>query len=160
MSLLYTTVFGQQLDQKVTLREAIQLLESRDLINIGELAELAISKKSGVAKCTKNHPDIDLVSGVQIKHARSAAKSNTHRSAYISIRRSGRLHQSTILAVVTETLTGKLYYFRFPTDSFQHKRGSTIGIPFDGAGRPKLKNRWWKYRVDSFDQLCRRARRP
>jgi hypothetical protein len=61
--------FGVDVDNKMTLMEAIVLLRKHDLINHGELAERAISVQSGVQMCEKNTPNIDLVTGKQVKSA-------------------------------------------------------------------------------------------
>ena len=66
---LTQTLFGNELLTTMSLENAINLLLSKNLINVGELAEQAISKKSGVAMCSKNTANIDLVSGVQIKYS-------------------------------------------------------------------------------------------
>ena len=71
MSALYNTIFGEDLNKKLTLSKAIEILEGRGLINIGEVAEQAISIGSNVALCSKNTPEIDLVSGKQIKHGKT-----------------------------------------------------------------------------------------
>ena len=75
-NILLETVFGSQLKNKYTLEEAFEIFSEQNLIEIGELAEKAISKKSGVAQCDKNTPEIDLVSGKQIKHAQTNPNGN------------------------------------------------------------------------------------
>ena len=157
MSQLYKTIFGRRLNKTMTLGEAISLLESKDLIAVGEVAELAVSMKSGVERCSKNYPGIDLVSDKQIKHARTNPENPVHGGklrAYISVKNT----TSTILAVVTERLTGKEYYFELPYSCYRHHNGSTIGIPFHANGTPVLTNKWWKYQVDSLDELCEMAK--
>jgi hypothetical protein len=153
MKQLCQTIFGQRLEKYYTLKDAIALLDSSNLIDIGELAEQAISKKSKVERCSKNYPEIDLVSGKQIKHARAnpdCCKSNGNYSAWISIRN----HISTILAVVTDRQTGREYYFALPYSAYRHVNANTIRIPFYADGRPYKKNKWWKYQISSFKKLC------
>jgi hypothetical protein len=155
MSALYSTIFGQTLDQKITLAQAIKILEDRNLINIGELAEQAISIGSNIALCSKNTPEIDLVSGKQIKHGRTnPGTQHTGLKAFCSIRN----HTSTILFVATETHTGKEYYFVFPYSSYYRYHGNTICIPFDWVGEPVRSNKWWAYEVESFEKLCEAAK--
>lgn len=157
MSQLYKTIFGRQLGQRFTLMSAIRLLESKNLIDAGELAEQAISKKSKIERCAKNFPEIDLVSGKQIKHARTNPErinSAGNMAAYISIKN----HRSTILAVVTERKTNMEYYFAFPYLTYRRMKANTIGIPFYGDGSPYVKNKWWQYQVSSFSKLCEMAR--
>ena len=80
---LTQTLFGNELLTMMSLENAINLLLSKNLINVGELAEQAISKKSGVAMCDKNTANIDLVSGVQIKYStvKMPASSDRYSSA-------------------------------------------------------------------------------
>lgn len=152
-SKLYSAIFGHELEKTFTLEQAITILESMDLINIGEVAEQAISAKSGVERCSINTPDIDLVSGKQIKHARTADK-NGRRIAYCSIKN----HTTDILCVVTERLTNKEYFFKFPNYAYGSMYGNTIGIPFYENGVPYRNNRWWEYEVGSFEELCELAK--
>lgn len=157
MNQLYSTLFGQKLSKQFLLKDAIKLLDEMNLINTGELAELAISKKSQVERCSKNYPKIDLVSGVQIKHGLTnpETKGNDGRMrAWISIKG----QTSIILAVITERLTGKQYFFRLPRKAYQHCQANTIGIPFDQDGSPCLRNKWWRYQVSSFETLCEMAK--
>lgn len=158
MSQLYRTIFGSRLYQEFKLKDAILLLESKDLIDVGELAELAISKKSKIIRCSKNHPDIDLVSGKQIKHARTNPENPTYEGKNLVAYITTRNHKSTILTIVTERLTNKEYYFVFPYSSYSHVNANTIGIPFYSDGKPYLKNKWWQYQVESFEQLCEMAK--
>jgi hypothetical protein len=152
---IYKHIFGRKLHNIMTLGDAIETLRKMHLINEGEAAEKAISKKSGVLQCRKNMPESDLVTGEQIKHGLTNPDnkhSNGERKliAYISTKQ----HTSTILAVVTERFTGKEYYFVFPYASYKHHNGNTIGIPFEYNGKPKLTNRWWQYNVETFNELC------
>ena len=154
MSKMYSTIFGKNLNKTLTLIEAIKLLEDRNFINIGEVAEQAISIGSKVALCSKNTPEIDLVSGKQIKHGRTnPATQNCGLKAFCSIKN----HISTILFVATETYTEKEYYFVFPYSSYKKYHGNTISVPFDGSGVPLRSNKWWGYEVNSFEKLCEAA---
>ncbi len=136
----------------MTLKDAIELLTKDNLIDIGELAEKAISLKSGIKQCDKNTPNIDLVSGKQIKHAQTNPDHVTTKSvlkAHISIRGI----TAPILAVVTERVTKKQYFFHFPYSSFRYLNGNTFTLTFDAKGRPG-NGQWWDYEVDSFEELC------
>jgi hypothetical protein len=151
---LFETIFGELLQKTMTLEKAIALLADQDLINIGELAEVAISKRSGVSLCEKNTPEVDLVSGVQIKHAQTNPYANSGRLlAHVSIKGTS----APILAVVTERKRNKQYFFSIPYSARAHLYGNTIAIPFDAAGNP-TDNQWWQYEVNSFDELCELAK--
>jgi len=151
---LFNAVFGNKLQKIVTLSQAIEVLDELNLINIGELAEQAISIKSKVALCSKNTPEIDLVSGKQIKHGRTnPVTQHAGLKAFCSIKN----HVSTILFVATETHSKKEYYFVFPYSSYAYYNGNTICVPFDWDGLPIRSNKWWNYEVGSFEKLCELA---
>lgn len=157
MSAMYKTIFGNDLDTTFTLNQAIKILESRGLINIGEVAEQAISIGSGVALCSKNTPEIDLVSGKQIKRGMTNPDTQWYKGslhAFCSIKG----HTSTILFVATEKSTSKDYYFVFPYSAYKWQNGNTISIPFTLNGHPKRTNKWWYYEVSSFEKLCEAAK--
>ena len=156
-NVLLKEVFGSKLTRTYTLEEAFELFDSIDIIAHGELAEKAISKKSGVEQCSKNQPKIDLVSGVQIKYAQTnyeTQASNGSLRAYITIKG----HTEKILAVVTETVTKKQYFFCFPYSSYKHYNANTFSIPFDVNGHPKISNDRWYYQVESWEALCELAK--
>jgi hypothetical protein len=153
-NVLFKTIFGKELTTEMTLERAIHILSEHNLINIGELAELAISKKSGVALCEKNTPEVDLVSGVQIKHAQTNPRSNSGRLlAHVSIKGT----RAPILAVVTERKRNKQYFFHIPYRARAHLTGNAIAIPFDDMGYPG-SSQWWEYQVSNFDELCNLAK--
>lgn len=153
-NVLFESIFGETLKSPMTLEKAIQVLSSHNLINIGELAELAISKKSGVELCEKNTPEVDLVSGVQIKHAQTNPHSNSGRLlAHVSIKGT----TAPILAVVTERKTNKQYFFHIPYSARAHLTGNAISITFDNYGFPG-SGQWWAYEVESFEKLCELAK--
>ena len=153
-NVLFEAIYGHHLEDKMTLQQAIHLLSSHNLINIGELAEIAISKKSGVSLCDRNTPEVDLVSGVQIKHAQTNPYANSGRLlAHISIKGT----QAPILAVVTERKRNKQYFFHIPYKARAHLCGNAISIPFDDMGYPG-SSQWWQYEIDSFEELCELAK--
>jgi hypothetical protein len=156
-NILVETVFGNRLAKQMTLKDAIDLLTKANLIDIGELAERAISIKSGISQCDKNTPNIDLVSGKQIKHAQTNPDNVGKVSslkAYITIRGI----TAPILAVVTERVTKKQYFFYFPYKSFSMYNANTFTICFNGkTGKPATG--WaWDYEVESFEKLCELAK--
>lgn len=155
-NILIETVFGKDLKKKMPLEDAIQLIISKNLFDIGELAEQAISKKSGIDQCDKNTPGIDLVSGKQIKHAQTNPDhvNSYNLKAHITVRGI----TAPILAVVTERVTKQQYFFYVPYKAHKHLNGNTFCIPFETDGTPRRSNSWWKYEVDSFDKLCELAK--
>ena len=147
--ILAETYFGADVNNKMTLMEAINLLRSHDLLNSGELAERAISVRSGIDMCRKNTPNIDLVTGKQIKHA-TVKKAGTRLfyRASISINTT-----APILCVITNPFDGEQYFLHIPYSAHRYLTGNCITIPFgkDGQGGA---SRWWAYQVDSFQELC------
>jgi hypothetical protein len=152
-NVLFKTIFGKKLRETMTLEESINLLSSMDLLNVGELAERAISKKSGIPMCGKNTANIDLVSGKQIKYATvKKPASSKYYLAYIKINTT-----APILCVVTNPILGEQYFLYIPYYAFSHLRGSCINIPFGQNGEPG-NSQWWNYEVESFDKLCELAK--
>lgn len=137
----------------MTLENAINLLLSKNLINVGELAEQAISKKSGVAMCGKNTANIDLVSGVQIKYSTVKKPASSERYlAFISINTT-----APILCVINNPVLNKQYFLHIPYRAFRHLSGNCINISFGKDGHPG-SSQWWHYEVESFEKLCELAK--
>jgi hypothetical protein len=155
-NILLETVFGSQLKNKYTLEEAFEIFSEQNLIEIGELAEKAISKKSGVAQCDKNTPEIDLVSGKQIKHAQTNPNGNnrTCLNAWFGIKNTC----APILLVVTERLTKQQYFFYIPYKAYSHVNANAISIPFELDGTPRRSNHWWHHEISSWEELCKLAK--
>jgi len=150
---LTQTLFGNQLQSTMSLESAINFLLSKNLINVGELAEQAISKQSGVAMCIKNTANIDLVSGVQIKYStvKQPASSDYYR-AYISINTT-----APMLCVIYNPVLNEQYFLHIPYSAFRHLSGNCISIYFGKDGNP-CSSIWWHYEVESFEELCELAK--
>jgi hypothetical protein len=147
-NILFKQIFGRDLNKQITMLEALDRLEELGLIDYGELGEQATSIATGVDRCDRNHPEIDLVNGAQIKTGTAAEQKRTDKKiAYISIRK----HTDTIYGIVREKKTKKDYFFVLPYSAYKYQNANTIGIPFENDGRPYLDNKWWMYSV-SFDQ--------
>ena len=152
-NVLTQTLFGNNLQNTMTLENAISFLLSKNLINVGELAEQAISKKSGVAMCSKNTANIDLVSGVQIKYSTVKMPASSDRYlAYITINTT-----APILCVITNPVLKEQYFLHIPYRAFRHLSGNCINISFGRDGHPG-SSQWWNYQVDTFEDLCEFAK--
>lgn len=149
---LTQTVFGDLLNKKFTLADTLAMLDKMDLLQNGQLAELAISKTSGIAMCGKLTKNIDLVTGKQIKHARTHLRPTGSWYATIS-----RNTTAPMLVVISETATGKHYYLNIPYNAHSHMAGNTINISF-GRNGTSFNSHWWKHKVDSYDELCELAK--
>mgnify|MGYP000405514268 CR=1 FL=1 len=151
--ILAETYFGVDVEKTMTLMDAINVLRAHDLLNIGELAERAISVQSGVEMCSKNSPNIDLVSGHQIKHATvKKPASSDYYAAYVTINTT-----APILCVITNPIEKEQYFLHIPYSAHRHLSGSCISILFGKDGRSST-SKWWNYEVDSFAELCKIAR--
>jgi hypothetical protein len=152
---LAETYFGKSIHSTMTLMEAINLLRKHDMLNIGELAERAISVKSNVRLCAKNTPDIDLVSGKQIKHATvTKSVSSDYYKAYISIKNT----TAPLLCVITNPYENRQYFLHIPPEAYRYRDGNTIAISFGRDGRSSGTSIWWNYEVSSFNKLCELAK--
>jgi hypothetical protein len=150
---LAETVFGNKLDKPTTLRAAIELLRDQGLLNIGELAERAISKQSGVELCAPMTANIDTVTGKQIKHATvNMPASERYYKAYIT-----RNTTAPILCVITNPILKEQYFLHIPYKAHSHLKGSCFSINFGRDGTPS-KSRWWNYQVQDFNALCELAK--
>lgn len=157
---LTVALFGRTgLNKSMPVKDVLTMLQDLDLLNVGELAEKAIAKKIGVAQAERCNAGSDLVNGWEIKHGQ-ARKVNrgARRCAYVA----GLKNKHGLLRVViTELLTGRLYFFKIPYSAYQYCVGSTIKFNFDLDGTPRrqqhhtsFRPNFWDYEVESFDNLC------
>lgn len=162
---LTLAVFGKRkLNSTGTLSDHIKMLNDLNLINIGELAEQAISKTSNISRCDPCNEGYDLVNGVEIKHGQTHARSirgNTLR-AWVSIKNK----TGPIFAVITETITSKQYFFRFPKSYYKDFNANAICIPFEITGKPRRFQQRasgfispWYYEIDNYAKLCELAKK-
>ena len=115
---LKETVFGERLNEQMSLSDAIDLLSDLDLINIGELGEKAVSIQTGISQCVKNTPNIDLLNGIQIKTAQTNPDNPTKGflKAWFTIKNC----TAPIAVIVTERVTKKQYFFYIPYSGYKH----------------------------------------
>ena len=150
---LTNAIFGKKRHTVMSLEDTIEFLIGENLINVGEFAELAISKKSNVAMCGRNTANIDLVSGVQIKY--STVKKPASRDDYMAY--ISRRTTAPMCIVVYNPIQNKQYFLHIPYSAHKHLSGDTINISFGRDGTTG-SSKWWKYQVDSFDALCELAK--
>ena len=148
---LTKAVFGDNLEKSFKLADILEDLDNWNLLNHGEMAELAISFKSGVKKCDKMTENIDLVSGKQIKHAK------TYYRKGVWIATVSRNTTAPMLVVITEQNTKKQYYLNIPYSAHKHLSGNTIGVSFGPNGTSK-NSQWMYYEVKDFATLCEQAK--
>jgi hypothetical protein len=148
---LTRSVFGDMLDESVNVAEVLEILDRNNFLNLGEITEVAISKKSGVARCTKLTENIDLVSGKQIKYAKTYYRDGSWRATI------SRNTTAPMLIVIDEQSTANQYYLHIPYHAHQHLAGSTIGVSF-GPDGDSTNSKWMQYAVKDFDTLCKLAK--
>jgi hypothetical protein len=157
---LTITLFGHQaLNQQMSFKDTLSLLQELDLINIGELAEKAVAKKTGVKQTGKCNPEYDLENGWEIKHGQAHLNAKgTQRNAYIAGMQN---KMGTLRIVITERLTGKLYFFKVPYRAYKDYRTSSLTWAFEVDGTPRRIPKaamsrpcYWDYEVANFDELC------
>lgn len=157
-NILTETVFGEKLNQKMTLCEALTLLQEKELLNAGELAEKAVSMFTGIAQTSRCQSGYDLINGWEIKHGQThqLATSST-RTAYVA----GLKNKTdTIRVIITEQFTGKLYFFKIPHSAYIPHAKSSISWSFNKHGTPNriktsgTRENFWNYEVNTFAELC------
>ena len=157
---LTLSVFGEEaLNKKYSLSTILSILNNANLINIGELAERAVANKANTTQVSRCNRGFDLDNGWEIKHGQTNPKYNSNqRVAYIA----GFKNKTTDLrTIITETLTGKLYFFKIPYSYYSIVRGQSIAFQFFSDGRPSRIRRdpscynAWDYEIESFKELCR-----
>ena len=149
-------VFGNKINDQITLLDAILLLEKKGLLNHGELTEQGVSNATRVAQCSKNHPKMDLINGAQIKSGLTGPIKGNRKYSYISIGRNGVQHGTTLYSVIRDVDTMKEYYFIFEWNDYWHQSGNTISIPFWWTGEPCRDNKWWNSEV-TFEKFRERV---
>jgi len=140
-------LFGhKKLNEKMSLKETLSMLNDLRMLNTGELIEKAVAKQAGTKQVRRGNPGYDLENKWEIKSANTAqqfryGKPSGNRTATI-----GGLKNKTgtIRAVVTETLTNKDYYFVIPYSAYKDLTRVTAGgntspikLFFDKDGTPR-----------------------
>lgn len=133
-----------------TLEEAIEFLWQRNLINVGELAEKAIVRNSGLTQNQRNTMGSDFCDNSDSKYT-SVYHGPT--SSYANV--SGIQNKGGALRIlVHEPKTDKNYFFVVPYRVYKPYTDAddSIKIWFDSAGNPRnpkrnIRENLWKYEV-------------
>jgi hypothetical protein len=152
---LRETLWGNKLNQNMTLNQALDLLQEQGFLNMGEITEHAISKKSGVDLCEPMTPNVDTMTGKQIKFAtvKRSARSNYYK-AYIS-----RNTTAPILCVINNPVLNTQYFLHIPYRAHAYLDGSCICV-FFGSDGTQEESPWLKHKVGSWEALCELAKIP
>lgn len=157
---LTVTLFGNEtLNKQMSFKDTLSLLQELDLINIGELAEKAIAKKTGSKQMGKCQEGYDLENGWEIKHGQAHLNTGgTQRKAYIAGMRN---KTGTLRVVITERLTGNLYFFKVPYHAYRDYSTSSLCWCFNVDGTPQRVPKaatsrpcYWDFKVGNFNELC------
>jgi hypothetical protein len=137
-----------------TLEEAIEFLWERDLINVGELAEKAIARNSGLVQNRRNAKGSDFCDNSDSKYT---SVYHGPVASYATV--SGIQNKGGVLRIlVHEPKTKKNYYFLVPYKVYKPYTGAddSIKIWFDRDGNPRdpkrnIRENLWEYEVSKKD---------
>ena len=140
----------RQLNRRMTLEQAVALLWKQGLISVGEMAEKAIARVSGLRQQAKGHKGSDF-------HDRSDSKYITvtyYRNTAYACLKSLQNKVGTLRVCVYEPKTKSNYYFLIPLRVYRtyKNKGNSMKIWFDLAGQPRSPTRagsndLWKWQV-------------
>jgi len=143
---------GEDHSKPYTLQEAAEFFWGRKLIDKGEFAEQAISKKANIEQNAPNTMGSDLVDGSEIKYSEVYYDKRTTYATISGIKNK----TGTIRAWIYEQNTESNYYFLIPykvySTYFTNGKKSTMKIWFNKDGTPRRpKNHTnpdlWDYEV-------------
>jgi hypothetical protein len=159
---LTLSVFGEEsLKKQYSLSKILSILNDFNLINIGELAERAVANKAKTTQVSRCNQGFDLANGWEIKHGQTNPQKNSNqRRAYIS---GFKNKTADLRTIITEKLTGKLYFFKIPYSSYSKVQAESLAVQFFSDGRPSRTRRHsscynvWDYEIKSFEALCKKV---
>lgn len=142
-----------------TLEEAIEFLWERDLINIGELAEYALSQQNkSLKKVAKNTRGFDFHDKSDSKYVTVSYHKGSNVSPYACI--SGIQNKvGTLRVMVFEPQTEKNYYFKIPYSVYKPYTivNDSLKIYFNKDGSPRepkrkgIRYNLWDYECDKVN---------
>ena len=124
------------------------------LIEVSTAFEHAIANLSGTKVISQNHADLSCGSDAKLSTVRTCTYGRQYSAPVQGI------HNKTgnLLVQVYERKQNKFYYFRIPNYSYSHiAKNSNIEISFFLDGTPRRTNKWWKYEVDTSNNMCKEA---
>ena len=151
---IFNMVFPtKQRTQLLTLTEAADIFWRMDLINKGELHELALVKKSknNLKKHTKNKKGSDYTDNSDAKYT----EVKYYNSAYATL--GGFKNKiGTLRVTVYDPKNNKNYFFLIPHKVYKPYAASSdsLKIWFDKNGNPRSPKRLGSYRVDLWNYEC------
>lgn len=144
--------------------QAVEQLVDAGLLQRDRLVELAIAKVGNIA--LDSTVGQDFVNG---KDAKSVVLSmrNNHKekgcwtASFKIVKIAGK--NGDLLAVAYNKILNKFHFFKIPHHSYRHlttvleivlERYEGIFAEPQWAGVPNVECKWWKYEVQTFEELC------
>jgi hypothetical protein len=141
-----------------TLQEAIDFLWQRDLINVGELAELALCKQGKLKKTSRNNKGFDFIDKSDSKYV-TVTHYKDPRGKIQSYACIGGIRNKvgTLRVMVNEPKTGINYFFKIPYEVYKNytRADDSLKIYFDENGNPR-DPRGSNSRCNLWDYECSR----
>jgi hypothetical protein len=111
------------------------------------LYEMAISRRGKLKRDSTIGRDYIDFSDAKSVSVRLRSNNKTYSACVKDL----HAKQGAIRIICYERVLDIFYYFLVPTGAYPK---TSIEIPFDLDGRPSRKNKWWKYEVSTFTELC------
>ena len=141
-----------------TLQEAIDFLWKRDLINVGELAELALCKQGKLKKTSRNNKGFDFSDRSDSKYV-TVCHYLTRKGNITSYATIGGIRNKigTLRVMANEPKTGINYFFKIPYEVYEKytRANDSLKIWFDKDGNPRNPTRSSR-RYNLWDYECSR----
>jgi hypothetical protein len=142
-----------------TLEEALHFLGDRNLINVGELAEVAIQRKGKLKKNARNTKGSDFNDNSESKYV-TVSHYKTKQGSLASYASIAGLRNKigTLRVMVYEPLTDVNYFFRIPHRVYAPYTDvdDSLKIWFDSNGDPRVPTRS-NIRYNLWDYECSQA---
>jgi hypothetical protein len=156
ISMAFSNYYRKEL---FTLEEALHFLGDRDLINIGELAEVAIQRKGKLKKNARNTKGSDFIDKSDSKYVTvSHYKTKLGNISSCAVIGGLRNKIGTLRVMVYEPLTDVNYFFKIPYRVYSPYTNAddSLKIWFNNDGSPREPIRS-NIRYNLWDHECSQA---
>jgi Mor family transcriptional regulator len=132
--------------------DILKSMVSDGVLQIETLVEQAISKTGNLKR--ESVEGRDFADGSDAKKAITQPLVEAGRNSYRRVATIKNIlgKHGSLRVVVSETETGKVYYFSIPKHAYQGLY--SIRIYFNWDGTPKTDSKWFRYRCDTFEEMC------
>lgn len=130
-------------------------LVEADLIQLGQLHEVAISTVTGMVRESTVGRDFTCGDDGKLVSARTCWNGKVYSAPVTGI----SAKRANLLVSAYERKQARWYFFRIPRSAYENVlNSSNIEIPFDLDGNPhrinKCKVNYWNYEVPNFESLA------